>query len=141
LKNIDLVTAIGRLLHNRQLRIEFEHAPEAVAIRLGLTDADSETFVRLDIGGIARQAEGLLSKRWHEVADLIPETTKELGREGRDLFRFYASNSWPAGHRRHYVDAFNFLKFLKKNDLAIGSANEMKTVRQLATRGYCRKKN
>lgn len=122
---MDSVTAMSRLLSDVNLREQFRSQPREVARQLGLVGEDLEHFVRIDVAGLDRQAEALLSKRWHEVAALIPDTIAEAD-NAQELFQFYATRNWPVGHRRHQEDARDFLQFLQSNGLAKPNLRELR---------------
>ena len=128
----DVISVIGRLLSDKQLREDFYKYPKKVAGRLGLVGADLELIARLDPEGMERQAATLLKKRWHEVTGLLPTTIAAVGDEAEELFRYYASQSWPKGHRRHFLDAATFIGFLEHNQVVEVDAVEKRRVRELA---------
>lgn len=129
---MNLVTAIGNLLANRELRADFRQDPARIAAEMGLAEREQESLLALDTEDLERQAKALLAKRWHTTCELIPETISNLGDQARGLFWFYANQDWPGGHRRHAIDAREFLKFLRLNKLEGVSSRELKHVRQLA---------
>lgn len=127
----DLTTAIGQLLSDASLRDEFRNCPNSVADQIDLRSDHVAMFVELDIEQIENQAATLLSKRWNEVRQLIPATVSDLGDEAKDLFMFYANQNWPEGHRRHPLDAFQFMQFLIRNKIHRPSGRELKRVRRM----------
>ncbi len=127
------MTALGRLLSSQELREEYGKSPEKFARKIGLASKDIEAFIRLDVAEIHRQAEMLLLKRWHEVCKLIPATINALGDEGRELFRFYAGHHWPEGHRRHPLDALEFLRFLARNQILTPDRRELKRIQRMVS--------
>ncbi|QDU96424.1 hypothetical protein [Lignipirellula cremea] len=128
----DLTTALGLLLSNRELRRRLREAPAEVACELGLSGPEEEALRQIDLDGLERQAAALLGKRWWEVGKLLPLTIAALGSEAREVFEFYATRRWPDGHRRHAVDAVEFLAFLKQNGLPAVSTAEARRVRRLS---------
>ena len=128
---LGLVEAIAKLLSSHDLRSQFEQAPALVAQQIGISSEDFEAFVALSPDQLDRQANTLLNKRWHEVRRLVPLTIDSLGREAVEVFRFYATNDWPIGHRRHPVDAFRFLQFLMANRIAEPNKMELKRMRRI----------
>ena len=128
---IDLVTAIGKLLSDRELRAQFARDPADAAQQFGLSAHDARSLAAVELADLERQAEGLIAKRLHEVRKLLPETMQSLGDEGAELFRYYALTIWPTGHRRHALDADGFLRFLAQNKIAQAPANERKQVKKL----------
>jgi glucan biosynthesis protein len=127
--SVDLTTAIGRLLSDAGLRTVFRGSPNVAAEMINLDTKDVAMFIQLDISQIEDQAATLLNKRWNEVRSLIPKTVQDLGEEAHDLFMFYANQNWPEGHRRHPLDAFQFLQFLIGNKIHRPSGMELKRVR------------
>lgn len=63
LRQIDLTTALGRLLSNPKLRDRFAHAPADTARGLGLRAEDRAAFVDLDAKALDRQARTLRAKK------------------------------------------------------------------------------
>lgn len=125
--------AIGRLLNSQELRDQFEASPEQVAQELNIASEDLAAFVSLDRDQLRRHADTLLDKRWHEIRRLLPMTISELGQRAEEIFRFYATNDWPVGHRRPPVDAFRFLEFLTANQIQEPNQVELKRIRRLAS--------
>ena len=95
-------------------------------------------LARLDPVGLTHQAETLLQKRWHEVTKLLPSTIAELGSEAEELFRYLALKSWPEGHRRHALDAADFIGFLEHNQLVHVDSAEKRKIRRLAVAATAR---
>lgn len=54
-----------------------------------------------------------------------------LNEQAEEVFRYYATNDWPIGHRRHPVDAFRFLHFLMANKLGQPDQAELKKLRRI----------
>lgn len=115
---VDLTTAISRLLSDRSLRENFARSPRLAAETIGVAPSDLGSFVQIDCDGLCRQAQAMIDKRRYEVAKLLPETFAGIGSEGEELFNFYAQTFWPTGHRRHAIDARQFLQFLLSNGIA-----------------------
>lgn len=109
---INFSTALGRLLTNGQLRQEFVSDPAQSAAHLGVREEDHTTFISLSPKALVAQAEGLLRKRMCEVSKLLPMTRRKIGDRFTELFRSHAERFWPAGHRRHEVDAHAFCELL-----------------------------
>lgn len=112
----DLLSALGRLLSDSALRRQFQRDPLEAARKLALRPADLAAFVALEAGGLERQAQCLLNKRFHEIGKLMPETMARLGPSARTLFSAYAPGHWPAGHTRHVEDAIEFGRFLLREN-------------------------
>jgi len=113
----DIISVMGRLLSDQVLREDFCNAPRRVAQQLGLVGSELELVALLDPVGLKNQAEALLQKRWHEVAKLLPITITVLGDDAEEIFRYYAVHAWPTGHRRHVLDAAEFVRFLEHNQI------------------------
>ena len=127
-----LVDAIAQVLSSVELREQFELSPEVVADQLAVATEDRQAFVELDAEQLKRQSNTLLNKRWHEVRRLVPLTIELLDEQAGDVFRFYATNDWPIGHRRHPADAFRFLQFLIANKIQEPNQAELKKMRRLS---------
>ena len=126
-----LAEAIAQLLSSCELREQFEHSPENVADQLCIAAEERRAFVGLSVEQLNRQSETLLNKRWHEVCRLAPKTIAMLNEQAEEVFRYYATNDWPIGHRRHPVDAFRFLHFLMANKLGQPDQAELKKLRRI----------
>ena len=125
----DLINAIGRLLSDPVLRANFSKSPRETAGGLGLSGNEIELLAQIDVESLDRQAETLLQKRWHEVTKLLPNTIAQVGDEAETLFRYFATNSWPEGHLRHFIDAHNFVSFLEENQVVEVDAIEKRRAR------------
>lgn len=109
------VALLSRLLSDSHLRQQFYEDRERVAVELADDDADATFLLTIDPVQLEAQAETLISKRQHEVAQLLPLTWKQLGHDAADLFRAYAAESaWPEGHTRHLLDAVEFGLWLSR---------------------------
>lgn len=129
--SIDFVTALARLLSNATLRAKFIVAPNSVADELNVASLDRSAFVALDPSELEEQATVMINKRWHEVERLIPKTVEGLGTSAQDMFRFFANQDWPTGHRRHPEDALRFIQFIEANKLAKPNQKELARLRQM----------
>ena len=105
---IDLTTALGRLLRDTSLRDSFSRDPHAVAVEIGIRDCDYKTFVELSSVEIEHQSLTLLQKRFHEIQKLAPLTCGLVGTRAWGSFISHASAYWPEGHNRHVLDALGF---------------------------------
>ena len=76
---LDLTTALARLLSDASLRQAYRQDRRGTAERLAVRAADRSGFLSLDPGLLDRQAETLLNKRLHEVRRLLPETFTRMG--------------------------------------------------------------
>ena len=114
---MDFTTALARLLTDPAVRETYKTDRHAVARRLSVRDVDLDAFVSLDVNGVVEQAAGLLRKRFHEVAQLLPSTISQLGPQARTHFFEYAPTRWPTGYRRHLEDAELFCRHLTACDI------------------------
>jgi hypothetical protein len=121
----DLTIALGKLLSDAALRETLRRDPEAAST---LLDIDVATLRGLDPDGLEQQAQGLIDKRFHEVAKRIPRTVAGLGARSAGTFRDYAAGAWPEGHDRHLKDAAAFGTFLERRGLPV-CRSEMNRVR------------
>ena len=127
--------AIASLLSSPELREQFEMSSEKVAQMLNIADADLDAFMSIDTLELQRRADALLNKRWHEIRRLVPLTIDGLGAVANEVFRSYATNDWPVGHRRHPVDALRFLQFLIANGIHEPDLTELKRMRRVGSVG------
>lgn len=112
---LDLTTALARLLSDASLREAYRQDRRGTAARLAVRPADRSGFLSLDPSLLDRQADTLLNKRLHEVRRLLPDTFTRVGAEAPSLFRAYAQTRWPVGHMRHVDDAVAFCRHLLAN--------------------------
>jgi hypothetical protein len=112
----DLTIALGKLLSDAALRERLRRDPEAAST---LLDINVATLRELDLEGLEAQAQGLIDKRFHEVAKRLPRTLAGLGARTAGTFREYATGVWPEGHDRHLQDAAAFGDFLKRRGLPV----------------------
>lgn len=110
----DAATVLGRLLADPVLRASLRRDPASVARTL---EADPQLLADLDPKGLEEQAQGLVDKRFHEVAKLLPITITCLGASAAAVFAEHAAAFWPEGHRRHALDADAFGRFLEGRGL------------------------
>ncbi len=109
---LDLTTALARLLSDASLREAYRQDRRGTAAHLAVRAADRSSFLSLDPDLLDRQADTLLNKRLHEVRRLLPDTFTRVGAEAPSLFRTYAQTRWPVGHMRHVDDAVAFCRHL-----------------------------
>lgn len=107
---MDVTTALSLLLSHRHLRELLRDDPPVLQRTLDLSAADLDFLRRLDGEDLQRQAESYLEKRFYEVVALIPSTLRRMGRRAKPLFREFAEQHWPHGHRRHLADAIAFVE-------------------------------
>jgi hypothetical protein len=112
LSEVDLTTALGRLLTDRKLRQIFLHDQLQCARLISIRNTDKEAFIALDPVGLEVQAHTLLRKRLHEVSRLLTKTFELLGAQAEKLFFAYAQTFWPEHHTRHLEDAVFFCRYL-----------------------------
>ncbi|MFT5095977.1 MAG: hypothetical protein ACKVII_20805 [Planctomycetales bacterium] len=107
------VALLAQLLSDRQLRIRFRENVDDMVREL-TDDQAGRAFLRsLDHRLLEAQAETLITKRQHEVAQLLPLTWKQLAESAPSLFAAYVDESvWPEGHNRHLHDAECFGRWL-----------------------------
>lgn len=138
MKSLGFVDALAALLSDDQLRAQFVRDKSEVAKQLGMAEADKSLLMELDVEQLEQQAQCLLLKRQSEAADHLPRTWKQLGADGSRLFQEYAKEAaWPAGHRRHTLDALAFCEFLQTQQATAVSELEYSVIRfQAGTRRF-----
>jgi hypothetical protein len=115
LVQIDLTTALGRLLSDVALRSAYLRDRAGTARTMEIRECDIAQFLSLSGDELERQALALVQKRFHEVARLLPRTFNQLGKKAEHLFHEYSTAYWPRGHHRHFEDAVQFRDFLRTN--------------------------
>lgn len=134
-QSTDEVSLLARLLGDNALRRRFVADSQQVTRELTDDPGCIEFLASLDHFQLENQAETLVAKRQHEVAQLLPETWKRPGGISASLFKSYAEESdWPDGHNRHLKDAESFGTWLvghAKGELVV---TELHRVRFLLSR-------
>lgn len=124
------VALLARLLSDRQLRSRFRDNASDVARELADDQAGRAFLLSLDHRLLEAQAETLITKRLHEVSQLLPLTWKRLADSAPSVFAAYADESvWPEGHNRHLFDAEAFACWLsgrQARDLVIAESNRLR---------------
>ena len=106
------------LLADAARREELQADASAFAVKYSL-DQEAIQFVRqLDWDGLNAQASALIKKRFHECLVYIPNTAKANENLTKE-FTVFARSFWPDGHKRHRLDAVEFLKWLKKKRMSV----------------------
>ncbi|MCB1216008.1 hypothetical protein KDL44_01345 [bacterium] len=90
----------------------------------------------LDAVQLESQAATLVGKRWRAVSELIPESSLGNSSLTAALFREYADQYWPEGHRRHELDAVSFLRFCRGLGLRISTAELARLEISLGQRSF-----
>jgi hypothetical protein len=106
---------LSRLLSDAKVRAEFRVDPSAGVRRLGLPPECS----LLDPDQLEAQAQTLLVKRVSAVKKLLPDTFETHGLVAFERFFEFAQQFWPAGDRKHPVDAAAFAGFLSARGLKV----------------------
>ncbi|MBT7537543.1 MAG: hypothetical protein HN610_18435 [Verrucomicrobia bacterium] len=112
--NIDFTTALSLLLSRKDFRDRLRDSPDALLDEWNMSPSDRACLLALNHEPLSQQADGLISKRFHEVRQFIPRTLKALPMRGRKLFFKFADDCWPEGHQRHLLDALGFARFLEQ---------------------------
>lgn len=114
------VSLMSRLLSDAELRRQFHEDRQSVVARL-TDDPEAMAFLEsVDSQQLDAQAETLISKRQHEVAELMPQTWLKLSDDAGPLFRNYVEQApWPEGHLRHVLDALEFATWLSHSQHAV----------------------
>jgi hypothetical protein len=127
-KQIDFVTALGRLLRDGSLRDAYATDPVRTAACLGLGSKDIPALLALNLEDLTFQAEVLLRKRFEAVSRLLPQTISAAGACGWPLFLAYARDVWPSGDAPELDDAKQFCGHLATDGNARIAAHERNRV-------------
>jgi hypothetical protein len=109
--------ALARIYTDNALRERFFADPQTVGLELGLRSDEAEQLARISAQKAAHFAASLLNKRIHEVAKLLPLSSRLLGQQFRKLFRDYAATHLPVGAKKHLEDAIGFAAFAERSPL------------------------
>ena len=97
---MDLITTLGRLLHDGGLRDEFAARPKIVLERLNVRAADRPALLAFSTSDLEFQARVLLVKRFNMIQPLIPRTLANLGVGARPAFLAFARKNSLDAHVR-----------------------------------------
>lgn len=125
---MDLITALGRLLHDGRLRDAFAAAPNDVMERLGVRAADRRSLLAISPVELECQAKVLLRKRFDAIAHFIPETISILGERAWPAFQDYGRQYWPEGANKELQDVTQFMRHctrLYRNDVSVRELNKL----------------
>lgn len=111
---MDLITALGRLLHDGTLRDEFAAQPQAVVERLQVRASDHAALLAISAADLEFQAGILLGKRFELIKNLVPRTLAALGEKARSDFFAYARTRWPRGVNQAWEDAVEFCRHCER---------------------------
>ncbi|MAQ90284.1 MAG: hypothetical protein CMM03_10550 [Rhodopirellula sp.] len=82
-------------------------------------EQDAISFLnQLDLEELETQATALINKRYSETLSHIPNTARANG-DLKQEFAQFAVDYWPNGHKRHRLDAIQFLCHLKRKKLVV----------------------
>ena len=107
--------ALARIYTDSDLRERFFADPQAVGQQLGLASDEADSLARIPARQAAYFAASLLNKRIHEVAKLLPHSSRLLGQQFRKLFREYAQTHLPGGTKKHLEDAVSFAAYAERD--------------------------
>lgn len=106
-------TILSRLYTDAKFRSEFVKDKAGFCKNNNLVSEEEIRFINsLSADQIVFFAEGLRSKRLHEVKSLIPATSRLLGKRMNEQFGIYAADKTPTGIHKHHDDAIRFGNFL-----------------------------
>ncbi|MDB6108675.1 MAG: hypothetical protein JWR69_425 [Pedosphaera sp.] len=114
MKEIDLITALGRLLRDGALRDAFAADPSAMVNRLAVRMADRAALTTIPFADLELQAKVLLRKRFDILPRFIPATLTQLGTEAWARFQEYGRNLWPEGQHHEILDAQGFCHYCSR---------------------------
>jgi hypothetical protein len=125
---MNLVMALGRLLHDGRLRDAFAASPEEVIEQLGLRVNDRPALLAVSAADLERQAKVLLRKRFDAIAHLIPDTLSALGEKAWLAFQDYGRQYWPDGKNKELQDVTQFMRHCMerhRKDVSIRERNKL----------------
>lgn len=121
----DFSSALARLLKDAELRRRFRDDPAATVDELLSEPSDRAALLEVDPDQLDEQAEGLVRKRFTEVAKLLPRSMASLGASAFSFFSEHAANFWPEGRRRHIDDAASFARYLRRRGVSAACEAEL----------------
>jgi hypothetical protein len=104
---------LAQLYTNTDFRERFFANPQAVGTEFELSDEEAQQLAQ-SAQQINIFANSLKWKRLGELRELLPRTTKVLGKDFTSLFWQYAETYLPQGIKKHREDAIAFANFLEK---------------------------
>ncbi len=117
---------LARLFTDEGLRQNFLSEPAKIGAENGLSEvetADLQAVLPEEIGFFA---DSLFWKRLHEVEKFLPLTKKVLKEYFTKNFREFSRNFNPQTVKKHFEDALEFCKFLRKQNISELAKNAAK---------------
>lgn len=105
---------LAQLYTNTEFRERFFANPQQVGAELGLSSDEAQQLAELSFRDVTLFANSLKWKRLGEVRELLPRTSRVLGKNFTTLFWRYAESYIPQGIKKHRKDAIAFAHFIAK---------------------------
>ncbi len=110
---IDLITALGRMLGNGIWRDRFAEDPHALAEQFRLRESDREAFTKLRVEDLEFQARILLRKRYALLRHFFPHTCKLIGSTAAHEFESYARTPESGVQPKPSKEALSFCEHVR----------------------------
>ena len=106
------------LLTDADCRNELKTNAVAFAQKHALDEEALQFINNLNLKALDAQATALINKRFFECLSFIPNTVKANGNLKKE-FSTFANNYWQDGHKRHRLDAVQFLYHLNEKQMPV----------------------
>jgi hypothetical protein len=117
---------LARLFTDEGLRQNFLSEPDKIGTENSLNQTEINDLKTVLPEQLNFFADSLYWKRRGEVEKFLPLTRKVLGEDFDNLFREFAQDFNPQSVKKHLEDAFEFCKFLQKQNISELSKNAAK---------------
>ncbi|HVE58184.1 MAG TPA: hypothetical protein VNB22_15230 [Pyrinomonadaceae bacterium] len=107
---------LARLFTDEGLRQNFFIEPEKIGAENGLSETETEDLKAVLPEELGFFADTLFWKRLREVEKLLPLTKKVSGEDFAKLFREFSQDFNPQTVKKHFEDALEFCRFLRKRN-------------------------
>lgn len=117
---------MARLFTDEGLRQNFLSEPAKIGAENGLNESETVDLQAILPEEIGFFADSLFWKRLHEVEKFLPLTKKVLKEDFTKYFREFSRNFNPQTVKKHFEDAFEFCRFLRKQNISEFAENAAK---------------
>ena len=117
---------LAKLYTDAEFRRAFLSEPAKIGAENGLNEGDIREIAGIMPDELNFFADSLFWKRLREVEKFLPLTGKVLGADFSKHFREFSRTFNPQTVKKHFEDALEFCRFLRKRDISEFAANAAK---------------
>lgn len=108
---------LSRIYTDEKFRRAFLAEPEKIGWQFGLSETEISELAKILPEELNFFAESLFYKRLREAEKFLPLTKEGLEKDFEIYFREFAGRFNPVSIKKHYEDAVEFCKFLRKKSI------------------------